>query len=246
MKRPVIGISCARDERAAPFVRTEYAESVLVAGGMPVLLPQLADEYVDDQLAVLDGIVFSGGPDYHPELYGQELHPLTNVMNEQRQQHDLLLFAGARRHKLPILAICAGVQLAAIHFGASLIQDIDEHHEKCLVHHVKDFQKLAHAITIDDTSVLYQCFQSSTAQVNSMHHQSVAPDSLPNGLRMTAWSEDGVLEAIETVEKSSLDNGAWFLGVQFHPEHLVVNKSHLAIFEQLVSKAQRDQFESAC
>lgn len=231
-----IGISCARQPDGGVFLRDEYARAVAQAGGIPLLLPQLDDHYIGDQLSAIDGIIFSGGPDYDAGLFAQANHPAVNRMDEIRERHDRRLFAVAREWQLPILAVCAGCQLAAIHFGAAIIQDIPDLVRNARQHKA-GFDDMAHALHIHPDSQLRRLMRVRHPHVNSAHHQSVDPESLPEGLLISASSDDGVVEAFEIIPGSALDNGAWFLATQWHPEHLIHDPDNLALFRQLVQQA---------
>lgn len=234
--KPVIGISCARNDQGASFLRSEYALAVSRSGGIPYLLPQLPEEHVNDQLSILDGIIFSGGNDYNAGLYNQARHHSVNPMDEYREQHDLKLFALSRQRRLPMLCICAGAQLAAIHFGASIIQDIQDYCPRAH-QHIRSFYAHAHVLELDSQSHLRQLWKTRFPIVNSVHHQAVSEWNFPAELRIAARSDDGIVEAFEIRDGSSIDNGSWFCAVQWHPEHLIADSDQLALFKELVASS---------
>ncbi len=236
--KPIIGISCARPEQGGMYLRDEYAHAISQAGGIPYLIPHLADQYIHDQLVALDGIIFSGGNDYDAGLFNQAMHPLSNAMDKQREHHDFQLFAASREQKLPILCICAGAQLAAIHFGASIIQDINDY--RPYAHqHKRRFKEHAHVLEIQKGTMLRTMFKTVHPIVNSVHHQAIDDRTLPEGIRIAARSDDGIIEAFEIEPGSVNDNGAWFMAVQWHPEHLSSDSDQRNIFKHLVSAADQ-------
>ena len=126
-RRPVVGITTSFEEKkndSRLLLKYSYVESVLKAGGLPLVLPPVPLELIPAQLAPLDALVFIGGPDYCPARYGEKTGPKTEVMAQAREDYDFALFELARRFKLPSLYVCGGLQLAAIAFGCKLIQDI--------------------------------------------------------------------------------------------------------------------------
>lgn len=238
--KPRIGITCdyqAEGERCS--VRRRYAQAVMRSGGIPFILPQVETVHLGDHLDLLDGVVFTGGNDYHPRHFGQEPHAAMVAMDPVRECYDLAFFAEARRRRLPILGICGGMQLAAIHFGARLVQDLPTLRPGPIDHRVVDFGSMVHAIQTVAGSRCARLFGAS-CQVNSLHHQAVDETHLPAGLTITARADDGVVEAIEVVSDGPFDNGAWFMGVQWHPEWLDEIHPHGRLFADLVAACRTD------
>ncbi len=238
--RPLIGITCAHDQSQRLFVRQEYVDAVLQAGGIPLLLPALdpsaLDEDVDQQLASVDGVIFSGGNDYDATQFGEARHPSSVLMSQRREAYDVRMFARVRQRALPCLCICAGAQLAAVHFGARIIQDI----ASTFVHprqHRRPFKQPAHVLSLEAGTQLRALFRCRYPLVNSVHHQSINPRHLPQGMRISAYADDGIVEAFELEPGSTLDNGAWFCAVQWHPEHLCDDEDQLNLFRTLIQHA---------
>jgi len=235
-RRPRIGITCdyqADGERCV--ARHPYATAVLRAGGAPLILPQIDAEHLDDQLAVLDGVIFTGGDDYHPRHFNQEPHESLKLLHPIRERYDLLLIARVRQLALPTLCICGGMQLAAIHFGAQLIQDLPSQQPGPIDHREPDFGKLVHPIHVAPDSQCSSLLGEGPFDANSQHHQAVDEQTLPAGLMTSARAPDGVIEALELVPDGPLDNGGWFLAVQWHPEWLHEQPPHDRLFSGLVA-----------
>jgi len=203
---------------------------------MPFLLPPVDDEYVAEQLNGIDGLIFSGGKDYHPRHYNQEPHTSFAPVHDRRERYDLLLFTHARQLGLPSLGICGGMQLAAIHFGASIIQDLPSQRPGDIEHKIetRSIETLVHQIHVAPDSQLAELVGEASFGGNSSHHQAVDEQGLPEGLIICARASDGVAEAIELTPYGPLDNGAWFLAVQWHPEWLCELSSHQRLFSALV------------
>lgn len=240
--KPRIGITCdyeAEGERCT--IRHPYTQAVVQAGGIPIIVPQVPLGLFDDYLDLLDGVIFTGGrSDYHPRHYGQELHEAVVPLPPLREDFDLAFFAAVRRRRLPILGICGGMQLAAIHFGAHLIQDLPSLRAGPIDHRVLDFSQIIHGIETVPGSRCAQ-FLGETCTVNSVHHQALDESRLPAGLAVAARSSDGVVEAIEVAPGGPLDDGSWFVGVQWHPEWLHAAQPHGRLFAELVAACRAGQ-----
>lgn len=222
---PLIGISTARLASGSDCLSPNYSSAILRAGGIPVIIPTLSSaEEASAIVEKLDGIVFSGGPDIDPAWYGETVLNETVQIDSVRDRSDSLLVLAALASGKPILAICRGEQIVNVLMGGSLYQDIPSQIEGANTH-----RGVFHKIGLEKESILYRLFQVDSIEVNSRHHQSVK-DVAP-GLRVTAWSPDGIVEAYE-------NDQVW--GVQFHPESMQKeNTAWVAFFRQFVRKTAR-------
>ena len=207
-----------------------YCEAVERAGGVPVLIPLMTDPKNLNQLyKILDGILFAGGNDINPELYEEQPYKTTIDCSEKRDNAEILLAEWALSDKKPILGICRGMQLINVACGGTLYQDIPtdianaEDHVAGLLH--GDPIHLAHAIKIDQNSRLGRILESPILETNSLHHQAVK--DLGTNLKAVAWSNDGVIEALESSDNS------YVFGIQSHPETL--EASTITEFRKLFS-----------
>jgi putative glutamine amidotransferase len=210
VRRPLIGITIGPREQGAPLLqqRSSYPHAIEAAGGLPVLIPPLAEDTLHAVLERLDGIVFPGGADVEPATYGEAREPRTDVVGEL----DRLEFAAARwalGSDKPILGICRGQQLLNVALGGTLIQHVDDHRQP------GDRTALTQPLRVVEGSRLADVFGATHLGVNHMHHQAVR-DVAP-GLKAVAWTDDGTIEALERAD----DRQPWLLMVQFHPEELV-------------------------
>lgn len=234
-RRPIIGIT--KDAGSAPGPTESnfdhYASSVEKAGG--TALPIYYREDVSQVGAILDqldGILFSGGNDLDPGLYGQAWHPMAKPIDPNRQRWELALLAAADTRRMPILGICLGCQLLNVHRGGSLIQFLPDLSRPEPIEHRKVHDvPLRHYVTIEGDSILGQVIGKPRISVNTYHKQAV--DRAGRGLRITARATDGVVEAIEDASMPL------FVGVQWHPERISDEPEHRAIFELLVQRATR-------
>ena len=230
MSRPVIGITAYREpaswgvwQRPADLLGAGYADAVLDAGGAPVLLPALP-ESAPDVLRVLDGVVLAGGADVEPSRYGARAHCSTGPPRTDRDQTELLLAASCWERSVPLLGICRGMQVLNVARGGDLVQHLPDV-DGAAAHRGADGVFVERPVTVDPLSLLGGVV-GATLDVHCYHHQGVG--RVGRGLRAVAWSEDGVVEALERA-----DSGAFVLAVQSHPEEAADRR----IFARLVEAA---------
>lgn len=211
----------------------DYLESVRRAGGEPIVLSN-----DDDPAAALDrvdGILLSGGLDVDPQLYGEALHPTTEIAAE-RDRFELPLAREAVKRDVPLFAICRGVQVLNVAEGGTLVQDIPSELTTAVAHAVNEPKThQTHAIAVASGSRLAEALggtaPDATCSVNSRHHQAiarVAPDFV-----VSATSPDGVVEAIER------PGSAFCVGVQWHPENFWRTGEFAGLFDAFVAAASR-------
>nr|WP_240658593.1 gamma-glutamyl-gamma-aminobutyrate hydrolase family protein [Microbacterium sp. CPCC 204701] len=234
MRRPVIGLTTylerARqgvwDVRAA-FLPQQYFDSITVSGGIAVLLPPQPDPAVAAGVVLdgLDGLILTGGLDVDPALYGAERHPLTDPARPDRDAWELALFRGAEERRMPVLAICRGLQLVNVARGGTLHQHLPEAlgTER---YRIGGGVFAENEVIVDDGSRLADLIGPGAFEVHSYHHQGI--ERLGDGLIVTARADDGLVQAFES-------NGAGFVvGVQWHPEE---NREDRRLFAGLVAEA---------
>ena len=226
-KTPLIGISgsYAPEGVGSTTLNTNYSQAISKAGGVPVIIPTVSSrEEADAVLAMLDGIVFSGGEDLGPWLYGEEIYNETVFVDSVRDVSDVFLAKAALDSRKPILAICRGEQLMNVILGGSLYQDIPSQFSENVGH-----SGTTHKIGIEAGSILASLYGTDSLEVNSSHHQAVK-DVAP-GLKVTAHSSDGIVEAYE---------GDNIIAVQFHPEKLVRagDTKWLTLFKLFMSRCK--------
>src|SRR6185436_19708809 len=192
--RPIIGITSYAQpakwgawELPAALVPLYYVESVEQAGGRALVIPP-SEEAVEETLDVLDGIVFSGGIDIDPALYGADRHPATDPAQAHRDAAELALLSAALERDLPTLAICRGFQLLNVLRGGDLVQHLPE-----AIGHEGHRETLGvfseHPVDVKEGTRLASILGARHESVRSSHHQGVG--RLGEGLIETAWAEDG-------------------------------------------------------
>jgi putative glutamine amidotransferase len=232
--RPIIGLTLDThddaDKYESPF---SYAKAIERAGGLPLLIPYKSDlslipQYVD----LFDGILFTGGDDLDPALYGQSWHAKAVRIDPARQNFELALLTEVEKRRLPTLGVCLGSQLMNVHRGGSMHQFLPDVSRTDAIEHRKIGDKITrHNATLDPDSHLGRAIGKSEISVNTYHKQ--AADRLGRGLRVIAKSPDGIIEGFED------PTFPLYAAVQWHPERLIDEPEHLAIFKMLVD-ASRD------
>lgn len=221
-EKPIIGISGSLiiDEGGMfpgykrAYVNNDYIVSVIAAGGIPLIIPFNQDQVVTkEQVAIVDGLILSGGHDISPLNYGEELLQVTGDIFPERDQFDLLLLAEAEKRHLSILGICRGCQLLNIFHGGTLYQDLSylPNSQTILKHNQGHQANLAtQTLAIKPNSLLFQSINQEQIKVNSFHHQVIK--TVADSFKVTAKTLDQVVESIENKQYH------WEVGVQWHPE----------------------------
>lgn len=195
-----------------------YARSLEGAGLIPLIVPPLthptsAGEILDSA----GGLLLTGGEDVDPARYGAAPHPKLGEINPQRDATELALLEAARDRRLPVLAICRGIQILNVACGGTLYQDLPSEHPSPVDHNPKDERNVrTHDVTITPGTHTAAATGATAMAVNSYHHQSVL--RLGAGLRVSAVAPDGVVEGVEVDDPSW-----WVLAVQWHPEDLTTD-----------------------
>lgn len=235
--RPLIGITTRLDEKEDNFyLRRYYSEAIYQLGGTPVYLPLIPEsDYVESLVMRLDGLLLSGSnSDVDPLRYEQGPHVKLGSVTYERDETDILLLAAAETRKLPVLAICYGLQVLNVFRGGTLFQDLESQVEDVLQHQqAGNYKRPSHNVKIKNESLLAILASGTSARVNSHHHQGI--DELGQDLEPIAWSADGLVEAVINTRPDQ-----FILGVQWHPEAgWETDALSQAIFKHFISRTSR-------
>ncbi len=233
-----IGITTGLDyETLRIHCPRDYVQSVRGAGGTPWLLPVFAPGEkapgAADYLDPLDGLLLSGGEDVDPARFGEEPLPALGPVSPERDEMELALASRALSKRLPILAICRGVQVLNVAAGGSLYQDIGSQLGGVLQHRQRAPRwHPSHTVSVARETALEDILGASRVGVNSLHHQAVK--DLGSGFVVAARAPDGIIEAIEAPDLP------FAIGVQWHPENMFRTEARMRrLFEAFVSAADR-------
>lgn len=196
------------------YLARHYSEAVEAAGGVPVHISLIPDaDYIAAVMDGLDGILLPGSDsDVNPARYQTDPHPNLGSVHPIKDQTDALVLEQIELRNMPLLAICFGMQILNVSRGGRLVQDIQSQLPNAIKHQQglpRDHR--SHAIRIEQGSALFELAESETAFVNSHHHQAI--DTVGRDLIATAWTSDGITEAMEDSRKDR-----FVCAVQWHPE----------------------------
>jgi putative glutamine amidotransferase len=193
-----------------------YLQAVRVAGGLPLVLSALDDPGTRDRLFDLAaGLMLTGGEDVDPSRYDQAPDGARTVSPE-RDAMELALLEQALARRVPVLAICRGIQILNVALGGTLYQDLFTQRGQEIDHdRYREFDGHIHTVRTGDPSLLAAVFAVEQFVQNSAHHQGIR--DLSPELTAVAWAPDGLVEAVEYRAAGS----AWTCGVQWHPERKI-------------------------
>lgn len=226
--KPIIGIT-GNFETDKLSLGDRYYRQVVAAGGVPMVIPPLADcDVLSTTLDAIDGLLLSGGGDLNPLWEGREPDKGLGGINAERDLPELLLTRLAFNRQLPILGICRGIQTLTLALGGHVQQDING--SASVIKHSQDARRdeMTHTVTLEDNTVLRKLYGRSRICVNSFHHQAVSDPG--RCLHVAATAPDGTIEAVESCEHKAI------VGVQWHPEWLA--DDGLPLFRWLCHEAQ--------
>lgn len=216
------------------YLGREYSEAVEAAGGVPVhlsLIPR--EDYLEAAVSELDGVLLPGSDsDVDPLLYGSEPHTLLGSVHPLKDATDLIVLKEVEKRQMPLLAICFGMQLLNVSRGGTLIQDIHSQFPEAIKHQQgTPRERRSHRVDLLKGSFLSGLTTAASPLVNSHHHQAI--ERVGENLVATAWSSDGLVEALEDSRSDR-----FVQAVQWHPEidweHDELSKN---LFESFVLEA---------
>lgn len=210
------------------YIFDHYSKCIVKAGAMPVLIPLTKNkEVMDNYFNIIDGLIIPGGIDVDPKNYGEMNSRFIEKLNPALDKFGMYMINKAIETKTPLLGICRGHQLVNVALGGSLFQDNSMFNQNNHgVWSTPDHE--SHNILIEDDSKMFEIYGANFLAVNSFHHQSVK--EVGQGLKISAKSEDGFIEALE---------GENILTVQYHPEMLCdvsEESKSLELFKYFVEK----------
>ena len=243
---PLILITPSTQKKGEEFsdaslsLSNRYAFAITAVGGLPWVLPITETaSLVAEAVRRSDGVMLTGGDDVEPDLYDkampESLRKKVLGIDRQRDLFELILIDEALRQHKPLLAICRGHQVLNVALGGTLIADIPTQVPGALDHRRSDAKnELVHDVTVASGSLLALITGKERFGTNTSHHQAAGKVAPP--LRVTATSEDGIIEGLEPAEPGL---SPYLLGVQFHPERLCdKHAEHLQIFRSFIAASR--------
>jgi putative glutamine amidotransferase len=233
--KPIIGLTTYKQRAqtgvwdvTAAFLPAVYFEAVQRAGGIPVLLPPQPadDEVVRRVLDGVDGLIVTGGADVDPARYGQDAAPETDKPHLERDAWEDALLTAAIDRELPFLGICRGMQVLNVNRGGTLLQHLPDVVGNDRFR-IGNGEFATNEVVVEPGSEL-DALVGTKLPVKSYHHQGL--DAVGDGLRVTARTDDGIVQAVE------LEGVPFGLAVQWHPEEDAAEDARL--FAGLVDAAR--------
>ncbi len=210
MRRPIIGITTyGRDEDGRFRLPAVYVDAVRRAGGIAVMIPP-GDDPWDELFELIDGLIFAGGGDVEPTLYGGHPHEAIYGVDSERDRSELALARRVATSELPTLGICRGHQLVNVALGGTLHEHLPDVVGDAVVHRLPPREPTEHPIVVDAKSRLAGILGEQQFAASSWHHQAIREPA--QGLVAVARAPDGTIEGCE------LKSHPWLFTVQWHPE----------------------------
>lgn len=232
-KKSVIGVMpLVDDEKESLWMLPGYFEGIEEAGGVPVMLPLTSDkDAIEELIEMCGGLLFTGGHDVSPEVYGEKPLNKSVVPCPRRDEMEKIALLAALKKGKAVLGICRGIQFINAALGGTLYQDLPTEHPSKTEHHQKPpYDVPVHKVKIIPRTPLFDLLGKDTLAVNSYHHQAVK--ILAPQLKAMAVSEDGLAEAVYKSDARFL----W--AVQWHPEFSFrKDEASRAIFGKFVEEA---------
>ncbi len=239
MSKPVIGLNAdyratAGETPAFSYVGAAYYDSILKAGGIPLIIPPLTEsDDIEQVLDQVDGVMLVGGADLNPENDGWMMHPTVKPIAARREMFDRTLAKLVCERRTPVFGIGLGMQLLNVTLGGNLLLHIPEDRPNALPHLDPIDREHRHTLQILPGSLLDRVYGDGELRVNSRHHMAI--DDLASGFIVTAKCPDGIIEAIEFQSPED-----WFaMGTQFHPESSTASALDMRIFEEFLDGVQQ-------
>jgi putative glutamine amidotransferase len=231
--KPLIGLNC--DYRGAHqgtpaycYLAAGYFDSIVNAGGIPVLMPPTTDfDSIERTLDMLDGFVLVGGGDLDPRNDGYMLHSSVRPMEARRESFDRRLAMEISNRRMNLMAIGVGLQLINVVEGGNLFYHIPIDVPNAIQHRDPQDPHHRHSLVVEPNSILGRVYGEGEIRVTSRHHMAI--DRLADAFRVTARCQDGIIEGIEG------KGNDWFVvGCQFHPESPAASALDIRIFEEFI------------
>lgn len=229
MNKPIIGISCNfkphEGENGTFNLDKSYTDAVYKNGGIPQIIPIMPIESIPALLRLYDGILLSGGGGLLPHIEEMEVLPGLHEQNPIRYEFERELIKHALDMEIPLLGICRGHQMINEVLGGTLVNLPDKNHLQ-----TTPGEQTSHQLVIESDTLLYQATEGEAVEVNSFHSQAI--DKLGDNLKIAAYSQDRVIEAVEGTSSN------FILGLQFHPEFRTNDEKMMNIYNSFVHAAK--------
>lgn len=215
--KPIIGITTEVLEDGCYFMPPVYANAIIQAGGIPILIPLVPEEDIDELSIRLDGLFVTGGEDIDPGYYNEVPHVHLKQITPQLDEMEYKLIRKMLDLDKPYIGVCRGLHMLNIVQGGSLYQSIHSQREEPVMQHLQKAIRThrSHPVKLNKGNRLYDFLQEEEFKVNSFHHQAV--NKVGRGLEIIAKAADGIIECLESKDHS------FVYGFQWHPEEFAID-----------------------
>lgn len=231
--KPIIGITAEVKDDKSYYLSSVYSDTVLQAGGIPLLIPLIPDKDINQLSQQIDGLIITGGEDIDPAYYGELPHLHLQRITPRLDKMEFALVQKFLELDKPYIGTCRGLHMLNIVMGGSLHQSLHDQRDEYTLQHRQNAIRThrSHPVKVDKKSKIYQIFQEEEFKVNSFHHQGVK--KLGDGLKIVATAPDGIVEAIES------ENHTFIYGFQWHPEEfaLIGDEPSQKLFTKFIEAA---------
>ncbi|WP_211654659.1 gamma-glutamyl-gamma-aminobutyrate hydrolase family protein [Planococcus alpniumensis] len=235
--KPVIGITARVEEDQMYSLDPVYANAILQAGGLPLIVPIVDEEDIPLLCERLDGLIVTGGGDINPNIYGEEPHVRLGAVYPGSDKYEAELILNFLKLDKPFIGMCRGMQMFNVAFGGTVYQDLEAQYEGTLYQHKQMAMRThrTHSVKLEEDSLLYEIMKEKEFHVNSFHHQGVK--DVAKDLEVAARAADGLVEALQS------PNHQFAMGIQWHPEEFALQGDEASrnIFSYFVKECLIDK-----
>ncbi|MFX3674761.1 MAG: gamma-glutamyl-gamma-aminobutyrate hydrolase family protein [Paenisporosarcina sp.] len=215
--KPIVGITAEVKEDGSYFLPPVYAKAVTQAGGIPVLIPLVLGEDINDLCERIDALFVTGGEDIDPAYYGQDPHVHLGKIAPKLDAMEHALVKKMLELDKPYIGVCRGLHMLNVATGGSLYQSIHSQRKEAVIQHKQIAERThrSHKVEVEKNSRMFDMLQESEFRVNSYHHQGLHEVKEP--LRIVAKASDGLAEGVESTKHN------FVFGFQWHPEEFAID-----------------------
>ena len=231
--KPIVGITAEVQEDGSYFMPTVYANAIIQAGGIPVLIPLIPEKDIDELCEKLDALFVTGGEDIDPSYYNENPHVHLKRITPKLDKMEFTLIQKMLKLDKPYIGVCRGLHMLNIVMGGSLYQSIHSQREEPVMQHLQIAIRThrSHPVKVNKDSRLYKILGEDAFKVNSFHHQAV--NKVGENLKVVARATDGIIECVESTQHN------FVFGFQWHPEEFAVDgdEGSKKIFKEYIQAA---------
>lgn len=239
--KPIIGITTEVLEDGCYYMPPVYANAIIQAGGIPILIPLVPEDDIEELSKRLDGLFVTGGEDIDPRYYNENPHVHLKQITPELDEMEYKLIKKMLDLDKPYIGVCRGLHMLNIVQGGSLYQSIHSQREEPVMQHLQKAVRThrSHPVTLKKDSRIYDLLQEDEFRVNSFHHQAV--NKVGQGLEVIARATDGIVECVES------KNHSFVFGFQWHPEEFAVDGDEPSkrIFKAYINAAIEHRISNA-